>query len=240
MKKKMHKIKKKRQTSFFNGLSNQGRLLVFTGVGAICIGLFLGMISLHLTKQEVTGSYDKPISAKNVQPTESENTQKIDGFHFFAVQGGVFSEGANAEKQAELFSDFNYDTYNWVTNEEVYLLVGLATQEMDAKSLANEMTQEGLDVFVKKWEIHEQQASMSEEEAKWLEQFVALWKESLEGFMENGNVPQDKWDKLMNEKVVSTTNMESIHHLQQSWEKYSSIHATSLLEMIDIYEKGFN
>src|SRR5699024_5863959 len=156
---------------------------LFTTIGmAACIGLVLGLVSLYMTKQERPEAYNETTFAEKEEPTSSKDqtdasNQSLEGFSFFVIQGGVFSNMDNANSQAEKFTEYGHAPFNWQTEDGVYVFVDVASNEEEAKHLAKKIEQNSFDVFVTKREIDSVQLSMSDREYEWLTQFLALWQD---------------------------------------------------------------
>lgn len=176
-------------------------------VSATVIGSVLGFVMLRMfvgIDHELAAPSPNSLPTAAVNADEDKQQQEaeakpitIESMNAYALQGGVFSEKANADKWAEKFTDAGMSSMVWEQDEQYYLFLGLTEEKEQAKNLvATTKESSDYDVFVKEWSTDKVEVEMSGEEQKWFQSFQDQWAKSLAGVnKEKALLPAD-WEPI--------------------------------------------
>lgn len=200
--------------------------LISTIVLALSVGLIMGFIMLR-----VFGSIDNGMATPGHNPivnigqaTEDTNAQKDEAVNAelpkieaYILQGGVFSNKANAEKLAKDYQANNVSAIVWEREAEFYLIVGLSVTQDGANKLASNMKEKRLEAFVKEWVTPAREVELTKNEEEWIHSFQQLLTESIKGGDDGIGNDLSKWEEQLenapkeSEKIMSFK--KSIHSL---------------------------
>lgn len=148
---------------------------------SLLIGITFGLIFLSMVKQE------EPAMANTLHMTTTDdeenttdvNTYAIESFYFYVVQAGVFSEEENAQALVDELHALSYPAYIWERENQYFVLAGIEQTEERAGTLTDKMKEDGIDVFVKQWDMEVKASQFSEEDIVFLQNFLDLWNETV-------------------------------------------------------------
>ena len=148
---------------------------------SLLIGITFGLIFLSMVKQE------EPAMANTLHMTTTDdeenttdvNTYAIESFYFYVVQAGVFSEEENAQALVDELHALSYPAYIWERENQYFVLAGIEQTEERAGTLTDKMKEDGIDVFVKQWDMEAKASQFSEEDIVFLQNFLDLWNETV-------------------------------------------------------------
>lgn len=245
----MKRIKKKSKKNYaykknhskFVKLLHQNRKLrpvLIAVTSSLVIGLTFGFIFLSMVKQEESQSVDI-LNSSTVDSRDREQKKdalqkaKFDPISFYVVQAGVFSDEKNANEFGKTLSNVPYVV--WEMDGQFYLFTGIALSENKAKTIAEKMKEQEIDVYVKEWNIEQKEVEVVEEDERFIQAYLELWKRSLSQVDERKEIAINEWSTLVNEYNVSeqlTTWKEKIDHLVNN----NSSHEILLLKLIYEYD----
>ncbi|MEN2765725.1 hypothetical protein [Ornithinibacillus xuwenensis] len=174
-----------------NGNLNIFKPILIAIISAIIIGSIMGFVMLKIivnfdndlnnNPTVATADADKDASEKNGIANGSEGSlYKIDTTSAFVLQGGVFSEKANAETESTKFIEAGYDPVIWERDSQFYLLVGIGNTKEDVLQVGESLQSSGIEVYAKEWQVAETEVTLTEEEHNWIHSFQEKWNASLE------------------------------------------------------------
>lgn len=237
------------------------RPIIVAIVCALVIGTGLGVIMLNMitniNDQVSHGSVQNipPVANDNTEREQTEETKKqhttvaLESISAHVLQGGVFTEQENAEASAKLFDHAGFPTSIWNRDDNYYLFVGLAKTKEQAQEIGSEMTDDTLEIFVKEWTTKQTELSLTDEEQSWIQSFVKVWNESLDGLSEpQEEFPIENWQALADKFPDDTTSLTNLgalvndvidqdnkeisifsrqHMLLMMWKQYDALHTSS-------------
>ncbi|NBJ68667.1 MULTISPECIES: SPOR domain-containing protein [Clostridia] len=163
--------------------------LIIAIASAFIIGSLLG---ITLLKMFVTIDEDRQANGddNNTAIADVSNEDKkgavedaeanSEMLHAFVLQGGVFSEKANAQTWQAKFKDAGLPSLLWKKDNQYFLLISAAASENDAEQLKAEVAASGLEIYVKEWKVNLNKDALSKNEATWLQKFVDTWHKAVE------------------------------------------------------------
>lgn len=177
----------------------QFKPLLITVAGSLFIGIIFGLIVLQMVNQ------DKNQEAENVHATSlsAENTDEstknsidLSAITVFIHQGGVFSTAENAQEYSKELQQAQIPFIQRENDGQFFIWMNIAETEQQAKSQADEMDKQGIDVFIKKWEVPAAAVELDEKSGKWLQSFQALYNTSLQA----DSIDINTWQPFIEEK----------------------------------------
>lgn len=155
--------------------------IMITMSSAALIGIVFGVIMLQMfvTLNEPSGSESKVSQTSSAVSEAEKNGNKFPELSAYMLQAGVFSQRENAENWMKLYQGENLPVIVWEREEHYYLFTGVYMQEEEAKQRAVELQAKGFDVFVKPWSTSEAELTLTNDEAKWLNDFQTTWTEAI-------------------------------------------------------------
>lgn len=202
--------RKSENTHPLNKKNKRGILkpVVISISAAIFIGSILGFIMLNmfgnindLSSNENTPEAMNAVAADENTDKDGKNPDNVmKGLTAYVLQGGVFSEKANAEQWVESFKQAGIPAMIWEREEQYYLLAGMADTEDQGKKAAISIKEQNMDVFIKEWRTSATEASLNKEEAAWLSAFEKQWKNALKSVSEQEGILVSEWEKLIKDQ----------------------------------------
>ncbi|SET70008.1 Sporulation related domain-containing protein [Oceanobacillus limi] len=225
-------------SSFKKKKLHSGRIktFVFSGVSAIIIGSILGiaLLNMFVNMDELTGTGNSsPVStSSNNDSIDNTNSSQSDGeasggssqhtisaMNGYVLQGGVFSEEVNASNEATKFEELGYTPVIWEQDNQYYVLVGLTNTEQHAKSLAQSLKEEGLEVFSKPWSSEAIDLELTTEEYTWFQSLQQQWEEATTSLSQEDTLVLNDWQDIIDNSPQSSEMIgnfiESIEPFQQ-------------------------
>ncbi|SHF65200.1 hypothetical protein [Ornithinibacillus halophilus] len=192
--------------------------IVFSVASAVVIGTVLGFLLLglyvNLEKDLSNPSGVNPVTTPSVgnnDENDDEDSQENDSvpdpgslatipaLSAFILQGGVFSDLANANDYASLFIDEGMPAVIWERDGQYFLINGIAHTKENGKSIADNINNDEMEVFVKEWTTQNAEISLEEEELLWLESFQEQWHKIVNATGDKGIISIDTLEKLYDE-----------------------------------------
>ncbi|MDY0405445.1 hypothetical protein P5G51_008575 [Virgibacillus sp. 179-BFC.A HS] len=184
--------------------------ILFAMFSAVGIGLLLGFIMLHLFgNMESSGptSQQVPVNHLKNQPNTNQADQQMKGagnaeektlagLQAFVLQGGIFSESANAENTARGFASAGYPSFIWEQDGQFFLLVGIEDSKNAAVQAAKKMKENNFDVYAKEWQVAKRKLPLNKEESEWLAAFANVWNSAVKQMSMQGKVDASEWKEL--------------------------------------------
>lgn len=205
------------------------RPIIIASVLAIATGSILGviMINMFTTIEDNTGAAKGEIAASKVDDKDNEkqlansettNSQSVslDAWNAYVLQGGVFSDQANAEELASQFNDSGFPSVVWERDNQYFVLLGIAETEDVAKSIADEIGNAGHDVFVKSWQTADKSIDLTDKEQEWIKSFEEEWKNTLQTVHESEGFPKQNWEKLLTDVPEADQTLNSLSEKLQT------------------------
>ncbi|MFD2628687.1 hypothetical protein [Oceanobacillus kapialis] len=222
--------------------------VLLTIVSALGVGTLLGIIMLRMF-----GSIDTEMqSSSNVAvPAEMETTEEqnanaeitLDSLSAFVLQAGVFTGRENAAEAAKVYEDAGVQTVLWERDNQFYLLAGMALNKEAATELRDDLTEEGLEFYVKEWNTSAITSNVTEENKTWLENLQKNVIETKEGLAKDRPFNAQAWKELA--QTIPTqpdhyaTLAKEVNHTADNAEKLSSQEAQNqLLLLWNLYTKA--
>src|SRR5699024_1683635 len=142
-------INRKSKWGAFNRVVSSISAAIFIGsiLGFIMLNLFGNINALcnHGNNPEATNA----VAADKDTEKKSNASDEQKAITAYVLQGGVFSEKANADQWAESFKQAGFPAMIWERDDQYYLLTGIADTEEQAKKIAASIKEQNMDVFVK-------------------------------------------------------------------------------------------
>lgn len=190
---KKRPYKKRKQTR--RRLSKRGKQLLFSLFASFFIGTMLGTFTLHMSKQDEK-SYTTMLNTTVAEVQDDTTLKNIDSIQVYVVQGGMFDKKENATELSKSLENKSVPILNWQRDETYYLFLGIANTLEEADKLAAKRKQDGLDVYVKEWEVGGATHTISETDHNWLLLFIEQWKKSLDTSVKGNGIRIKEWTDL--------------------------------------------
>lgn len=178
--------------------------IIIAILSAIVIGSILGFIMLRMfvgieTELSSQSSNTLPIVDKDQDNESAETNQSsLESIEAYVLQGGVFSEQANAEAWNKKFEDAGLSSMIWEKENQFFLLLGLANEKEQAKNILETVKKDAdLDVFVKGWSTDKVKAELSKEEAEWFQSFRDQWTKALSEVSSQEALTPSSWENVV-------------------------------------------
>lgn len=204
--------KPKKITKITPFMNRTVKKIIFAVCSSLFIGTIFGIIILQMSKQEEPNDTTLlNISTNGNQEQEEEKQIKqLDAIYLYVVQAGVFSEKENAEQWGTKYKNLRFPAFSWQRNNEYYVLTGIASTEQIASQYAKEMDSQGLDVYVKEWEISEVKQQVTEVDYQLLHSFVEQWRDALHTF-ENDGKSDKEWSNVFKQTNELSDPFQQFH-----------------------------
>src|SRR5690625_4907360 len=202
-------------------LKNNKKRLLITICFSLFIGIIFGLITLKMLKQEDIEHGNTLQTGTEVQREDrtEEKMKEFEPINIFVIQGGVFSEEENAKSRIKQFEKLHFPAISWERDGTYYIFSGMYTSEEKAKQFVKEMDAQGLEVYVKEWDINVGKQMVTEMDYNWIQTFVDIWYQSLKSLDISNDRLDEEWNNLI----------DSSHQLSQS---FSDLR-TTIREMIN-------
>ncbi|TRM12835.1 SPOR domain-containing protein [Lentibacillus cibarius] len=183
---------------------------LFASISAIIIGSVLGVFMLNLfvdinqgmSQQNdpvpVADNKDEDNEANKSGKDKTASSMAIKPTTAYVLQAGKFGEKANADEMAKTFSQAGFSAIVWEKGDYFFTLSGIAETENQGTQLANEMTDKGLEVYVKEWSSPASEIQLSKSEKQWVQAYQAQWKDTLAAVSNGGRISAEKWKEIVN------------------------------------------
>lgn len=199
-------------------MSRKAKQLIFAICSSLCIGTIFGFITLQMSKQE-DPHHATILNSSTGNEREEKSVKQIESFHVYVVQGGVFSEQENAKQWGGKYEKLDFPAVPWKRDKEFYLFTGVAETAEIANQYAQEMDEQGLDAYVKEWEVRAVNNDLSETDLNWLNSFLAQWQKSLQSI---GN------DRVIEEWIDFTEGAQGLSEPLQKFNDTITHHVQEL------------
>lgn len=225
--------------------------IIIAITSAVAIGSIMGFIMLKIIvnfDNDVNASPTVVLPATNQETGDGEqdtDSSKEGAAQYslapmtaYVLQGGVFSGRENAENEAEKFVEHGYQPVIWKRENQFYLLIGLASTKEVVQLMGEDLTNSGIEVYARDWQVSEVEMELTEDQYNWLNSFQELWDRSV---LEN-NIDPNEWKLLMgdvpnqdqaftdftanlvtlSEQMQDAEENERQYILLSMWEKYQT------------------
>ncbi|HLR40290.1 MAG TPA: SPOR domain-containing protein [Virgibacillus sp.] len=181
---------------------------------AIFIGSILGFIMLNMfgNINDLSNHGNNPeatnaVAADKDTEKKSNASDEQKAITAYVLQGGVFSEKANADQWAESFKQAGFPAMIWERDDQYYLLTGIADTEEQAKKIAASIKEQNMDVFVKEWQTSPTDTDLNKEEAAWLGVFEKQWQDTLKSVSKQEGILASGWEQLIKEQPENSEKL---------------------------------
>jgi stage II sporulation protein B len=123
----------------------------------------------------------------------------IEPMSAFVLQGGVFLSSANAEAESKKFIEQGYSPIIWERDSQFFLLVNLGMSKADLQQDINALSENGIEVYAKEWQIGEREIELSESDYQWVTSFQENWNMALG----KGSLEIESWQSLLDKAPKS-------------------------------------
>ncbi|HAM81432.1 hypothetical protein [Ornithinibacillus bavariensis] len=232
------KSKMKKQSTF-----SMFKPILIAIISALAIGSIMGFVML-----KIIVNFDNELNPTpaNVLPAEGEDGKEnkkadsvelssftLDALSAYVLQGGVYSESANAETELGKYTDLGYAPIIWQRENQFYLLVNMADSKVSLQEDALSLANNNIEVYVKEWQISESKLELTEEEYNWITVFQKDWNNALQ----NGSINKETWKKLIDDAPNKTEHLTSFTaSLREVLKQEGKGTGTLLMEMANAYE----
>ncbi|UJL44971.1 SPOR domain-containing protein [Virgibacillus sp. NKC19-16] len=201
--------------------------IILTTISAIAIGSILGVIMLRMfvgIDSDLAENNNLPAATIDNSEEENNNAENtapaIEQMNAYVLQGGVFSDQANAEEWVSRYEQAGLSSFIWEREEQYFLLVGLAKTEGLAEQLANQLKEYQFDIYVKEWNTERGGAEFTDNEHDWLQSFHKNWQDTLNALENDEGFTADNWEALIENHPEDSENLagliESLLNYQES------------------------
>ncbi|SFA68905.1 Sporulation related domain-containing protein [Lentibacillus halodurans] len=135
---------------------------------------------------------------------DAASSAAIDAVNVFVLQAGKFGEQANADEMAATFQESGYPAMVWEKGEFFFVLSGITDSKQQAAQLANELSDENLEVYVKEWGTESGEMDLPDEEKEWLQTYEQQWNDALDSVNDGNQLSQDAWADVIDEIPENT------------------------------------
>lgn len=169
---------------------------------ATAIGIVLGIIMLQLFtvvegESNVASNRSSSTPSSNQTEEQNENATTIDPLTAYVIQGGVFTEEANAIEWSEIFKEHGIPSVIWEREGEYYLFTHLSSTKEQAVKEAEKIKEKDLDVFVKEWSTDSYEIDL--ETKDWMILFQETWFDSVQSFDQGEEILPGQWEQLIDD-----------------------------------------
>ncbi|MDX8046571.1 SPOR domain-containing protein [Gracilibacillus sp. S3-1-1] len=215
--------------------------LLISGVTAIVIGSFLGVIMLrmfiNIDPEEVAfdssstiNNQAASVSSEQVE-TKEENYQGKE-YHFYVTQAGVFSSESAAEQLVAELKEENIDGMVWQRDDSYHVYVSLTSSQEASKDFTEKFISDSDDMYSgKPWDVNAESAALEEGESEW----VQLLESSLEQMIE-GNIDEGEMNRLLEDKPTNPSALvEQIVSILESLQAQNEEQSAQVLVLQVLY-----
>lgn len=78
-----------------------------------------------------------------------------------------------------------------------YVLAGIANTKDQAAALADEITGQGLEVYVKEWTASAKEIQVQKHEKEWLQTYQTQWNSALDSVSKGSSLSAEGWQKVV-------------------------------------------
>ena len=196
----------------------QFKPLLLTVGASIFIGVTFGFIVLQMVNQEEEQDVENvQATALSVEET-AENTIDLPAITVFVHQGGVFTNAENAEQYSKELQQAKVPFIQRESDEQYFIWMNIANSEQEAKSLAEKMDKQGIDMFIKEWEVPATTVALDKNTGTWLRSFLDLYDTSLE----TSTIDAPSWQAILEQDDLPEQLHDWQADLQQLFEDKQS------------------
>lgn len=243
--------------------------IMLAGGSAIVIGMVLGFVMLRLfaglasTESNTMPAYNN--DATQVPASENNNATPATGqssaeksnspsssmvaYSFpavsaYVVQAGIFSTNEKANIWKQKMEESGMTGFVWPEGDQYYLFTGVGASKAEGDKIASFLKAQEFDSFVKEWSVSARDKKVMNEEGKWMEAGITIWKSMLtttSGIISKGDGDLgavvnniNAWKKSIPDMATEQTSsfQNAFNQFIQSVELYQSQKSTvSLWEM---------
>jgi stage II sporulation protein B len=233
-------MKKKSSFSMF-------RPIIIAIISALAIGSIMGFVMLKIIVNFDNGLNTTPAIVLPANSGEDENDGNsasaestlytLGTMTAFVLQGGVYSESANAESETTKFTDLDFKPVIWERDNQFYLLVNVANSKATLQEEALSLANNNIEVYVKEWQISEADVELTKEEYNWITTFQEKWNTSLQ----QSTFEIDAWEKFIQDVPGQSKHLASLTtSLTDLLKGNENGTGSLLLEMAKAYEVWLN
>jgi len=118
----------------------------------------------------------------------------------------------------------------------------LHSDETKAKQVNEQLSDESVDAFVKKWDIPEVNKQITSDEQQFVEQFFRLWEQSLQKVELGEAISIEKWKDLQqreNDSTLISTFQFKLEDIMPNLQN-EKINSIALLQLLFLLEKNLS
>lgn len=219
----------------------RSRTLLLTGMFALMIGTFFGMMTLYIFNEEdettYTVSHTNEPEVSGVKEKERTETYEVQPLTFYVIQAGMFQEKQNAESEQKRLQKERISSFIWPRDDHYFVLLSAHETEKNAQSRIDSLEKEEL--FVKKWETVASEINSSEIESALLEAFHDTYKRALADVEKRNAFDRTLWDEVLRKEEMLAQDVQELQkELATVVEKVERDDApTTLLQIAFTYER---
>lgn len=174
--------------------------IFFAIFSASFVGILFGFTTLSLVEKEIMPSFSNHEPLTSDVKTENKNTNQTEHkqreLHFYTIQAGVFEQNENAADLVKQLDSHGVSSVIWQREGKYYVLIDTFSSEKEARKILEQLQNKDVEAFVKQWPLTLIVPSNSNEEMKWLDDFITVWKSSVEQIDLGEHVDTSAWLSL--------------------------------------------
>lgn len=190
-------------------------------LSAITIGVLLGFIILRLgaggTDVDHADSQTPPTANSAVDTNKEENSSgeattpvELGALQAYVLQAGVYSERENTDDVVSTFKDHGYTPIVWDQNDQYFVFTHVFATEEKAKQVSKQMEDKDLETYAKLWTTDKKTVDLSSEDARFVQDFVEVWTETVEKHANNETDFVESWAQLAEDMPTSDSNVQQL------------------------------
>ncbi|WP_121605432.1 hypothetical protein [Virgibacillus sp. Bac332] len=197
---------------------------ILSVLSALVIGSFLGIMMLNMfimieDDNHMSGNQNSSAAVTNdddqdndKQADRSASSVRLDEIRAYVLQGGVFSEKANADVRAGSYRDRGVPVTIWERGDQYFLFIAAATTETQAEQLQQGLVDTDMDdIYVKEWSTGNITTDLTRDENSWAQSFIKTWKDTLE----SGEFEKNTWDSLLKAYPKDSEQLKELYQSTQ-------------------------
>ncbi len=202
---------------------------LLSSLSAILIGVVLGFIVLRMSTSATEPEVDQGTTAPKVEvaadePNEEEEDTTSTNMDFvdigameaYVLQAGVYAEKENADEAAIELKNSGYSPIVWEEDQQFFVFTNVFSSEEHAKNSVAAMKEENIEVYVKLWTVEQQSLDITVEEAGFLEQYTAIWTETVEKHTMDEIDSLAEWEELVKQMPTSDVTEGLVVYLEEN------------------------
>ncbi|WP_152654757.1 SPOR domain-containing protein [Oceanobacillus sp. CFH 90083] len=218
------------------------KAILVSGLSAVLVGTVIGFFLFRMFVQvDTPATAENPLqTAPTAAQTEREEERpafvmaSLDPLEAYILQAGIFSEQENADALIGSLTNLNISTVFFEREEEHYLMAGVGPSEDTAKSLADSLSDNQVELYVKEWSTQFREIEMTEAEREWITAFQAFFDEQLHQADLNEPIAEEEITDLVDKAPDEADRIdELVTHLTELQGEPSSYQLLSWMQVYD-------